>query len=181
MICKTKQLNKDLCKIIVLFAFMLVVITGCDKSTDKSADEQSFEIDKKYDRGPLIAHIRIDKTEITIADTLLLEIEAAVKPGYDVNMPNVNEVLANFGIVDWKNLGDKLDENDNVVLKTDHIGIDTKGTLIQGNGRLIATIGLEDMVIVDTDDALLVCAKDKVQDIKKIVGWLQENERTDLL
>lgn len=58
---------------------------------------------------------------------------------------------------------------------------DTKSSLIQGNGRLIATIGLEDMVIVDSDDALLVCARDRVQDIKKIVDWLQENGRTDLL
>jgi mannose-1-phosphate guanylyltransferase len=91
--------------------------------------------------------------------------------------------------VGWNDVGswaaiheiNQTDENNNVVLKTEHIGIDTKGSLIQGNGRLIATIGLENMVIVDTDDALLVCAKDKVQDIKKIVGWLQENERTDLL
>ncbi|MBN2588295.1 MAG: hypothetical protein JXA96_00405 [Sedimentisphaerales bacterium] len=102
-------------RIFVLIAFMLLVISGCDKSTDKKDDEQSFEIDKKYERGPLTAHIRIDKSKITIADTLLLEIEAAVESGYDVNMPNVNEVLANFGIVDWKNLGDKLDENNNVL------------------------------------------------------------------
>jgi mannose-1-phosphate guanylyltransferase len=74
-----------------------------------------------------------------------------------------------------------VDENNNVILRTEHIGLDTKGTLIQGNGRLIATIGLEDMVIVDSDDALLVCAKDKVQDIKKVVEWLQKNDRTDLL
>jgi mannose-1-phosphate guanylyltransferase len=74
-----------------------------------------------------------------------------------------------------------VDENNNVILRTEHIGLDTKGTLIQGNGRLIATIGLEDMVIVDSDDALLICAKDKVQDIKKVVEWLQKNGRTDLL
>jgi mannose-1-phosphate guanylyltransferase len=73
------------------------------------------------------------------------------------------------------------DENNNVVLATEHISIDTRGSLIQGNGRLIATIGLEDVVIVDSGDALLVCAKDKAQDIKKVVGWLEENSRFDLL
>ncbi len=91
--------------------------------------------------------------------------------------------------IGWNDVGswvaiheiNQTDENDNVVLKTEHIGLDTTGSLIQGNARLIATIGLEDVVIVDTDDALLVCAKDKVQDIKKIVDWLKENERTDLL
>ena len=73
------------------------------------------------------------------------------------------------------------DENKNVILQAEHVGVDTRSTLIQGNGRLVATIGLDNIVIVDTDDALLVCAKDKVQDIKKIVTWLQEHSRTELL
>jgi mannose-1-phosphate guanylyltransferase len=53
--------------------------------------------------------------------------------------------------------------------------------LIQGNGRFIATIGLEDLVIIDTEDALLVCARDRVQDIKQIVTWLEKRGRTELL
>ena len=73
------------------------------------------------------------------------------------------------------------DENGNVALGAEHLAVDTRGTLVQGNGRLIATIGLEDVVIVDSDDALLVCARDKVQDIKKVVEWLKENKRTELL
>jgi mannose-1-phosphate guanylyltransferase len=73
------------------------------------------------------------------------------------------------------------DENDNVSLGTEHLAFDTKGSLVQGNGRFIATIGLEDVVIVDSPDALLVCAKDKVQDIKKVVEWLKENGRTEPL
>ncbi len=100
-------------RVFVLLAFMLIIITGCEKSKDKKVDKTTFEIDKKYERGPLTVHIRIDKSKITIADTLLLEIQAAIEPGFDVNMPSVND--PNFGIVDWKNLGDKLDENNNVV------------------------------------------------------------------
>jgi mannose-1-phosphate guanylyltransferase len=75
----------------------------------------------------------------------------------------------------------QLDENGNVVLKAEHFGLDTTNTLIDGNRRLVATIGLDNVVIVDTDDVLLVCAKDKVQDIKQIVNWLNENNRTELL
>ncbi|MBI1882127.1 MAG: mannose-1-phosphate guanylyltransferase [Chloroflexi bacterium] len=73
------------------------------------------------------------------------------------------------------------DENGNVALGAEHLAFDTKDTLVQGNGRLIATIGLEDVVIVDSDDALLVCARDKVQDIKKVVEWLKAQGRTELL
>ncbi|MEM7034507.1 MAG: mannose-1-phosphate guanylyltransferase [Chloroflexota bacterium] len=72
------------------------------------------------------------------------------------------------------------DENKNVVLGSNYVGFNTTDTLIQGGERFIATIGLENVVIVDTDDALLVCDKDQVQDIKKVVNWLKEN-RTDLL
>jgi mannose-1-phosphate guanylyltransferase len=73
------------------------------------------------------------------------------------------------------------DEDGNVVLEAEHFGLDSVNILIDGSNRLIATIGLDNVVIVDTDDALLVCAKDKVQDIKQIVNWLKETGRTELL
>ena len=95
-------------------------------------------------------------------------------------------VPADFG---WNDVGswaaiheiNEPDENGNVVLNAEHLGIDTDGSLVQGNGRLVVTIGLEDVVIVDSDDALLICAKDRVQDIKQVVGWLEEHGHTDLL
>ncbi len=53
-------------------------------------------------------------------------------------------------------------------------GIDTSGTVIYGNGeKLIATIGIKDLVIVDTDDALLICQRDRAQEVKKLVDKLQ--------
>jgi mannose-1-phosphate guanylyltransferase len=42
-------------------------------------------------------------------------------------------------------------------------------------------VGLEDMIIVDTDDALLVCAKDSAGDIKKVLEVLRAVNRTELL
>lgn len=63
----------------------------------------------------MTVHVRADKAKMTIAETVLLELEAAVDPGYEVRMPKVDKVLENFGIVDWDNLGDKLDPNDRTV------------------------------------------------------------------
>jgi hypothetical protein len=60
-------------------------------------------------------HVRLDKTKITIADTVLLQFEATLGPGYKVQMPKVDKALENFGIVDWDNLGEKLDARNNVV------------------------------------------------------------------
>ena len=74
------------------------------------------------------------------------------------------------------------DENNNVISSPNHILFDTTNSLIQSNNeRLIAAIGLDNIVIVDTGDALLVCAKDKVQDVKKVVTWLEKNNGSKLL
>ncbi len=93
---------------------LLLILTGCEKSAD-GKKETTFEIDKDYQRGPLAVHVRVDKAKVTIADTFLLELKAAIEPNYKVQMPKVDKVLENFGIVDWENLGNKLDENNNVV------------------------------------------------------------------
>jgi mannose-1-phosphate guanylyltransferase len=56
---------------------------------------------------------------------------------------------------------------------------DTTNSLIHGGERLIATVGLDNVVIVDTKDALLVACKDKVQDVKKIVEKLKADKRSE--
>jgi mannose-1-phosphate guanylyltransferase len=56
-----------------------------------------------------------------------------------------------------------------------HQGIDTNGCIIYGKPKqLIATIGTENLIIVGTDDVILVCRKDRSQDIKALVDRLEE-------
>jgi mannose-1-phosphate guanylyltransferase len=55
-----------------------------------------------------------------------------------------------------------------------HLGIDTDNTLVFGDTRLIATIGIKDMVIVDTPDALLICPKDREQEVREVVRKLEK-------
>lgn len=100
---------------LVLCAGLLVFVTGCGPDADKSESEVTFEVDEVYDRGPVTVHVRLDKTKITIAETVLLQFEATVQPAYEIQMPKVDEALANFGLVDWDNLGRKLDAENNVV------------------------------------------------------------------
>jgi len=60
-------------------------------------------------------------------------------------------------------------------------GIDTNGTVVYGNGqKLIATIGVNDLIIVDTEDALLIADRDRAQDVKKIVEKLEANGATEV-
>ena len=61
----------------------------------------------------------------------------------------------------------------------DSILHDTTNSLIHAGDRLVTTIGLDNIVIVDTKDALLVASKDKVQDVKKIVEKLKFDNRSE--
>jgi hypothetical protein len=99
---------------LLLCSGLFTACTGCKERAESIAEKTEFEIDKQYERGPLSVHVRVDKSKLTIAETLLLEFEATIEPGYEVRMPKVDKVLENFGIVDWNNLGNKLDENNNV-------------------------------------------------------------------
>lgn len=70
------------------------------------------------------------------------------------------------------------DDNGNTTLG-DTILQATTNSLIHGGERLIATVGLDNVVIVDTKDALLVACKDKVQDVKRIVEKLKADKRSE--
>lgn len=56
----------------------------------------------------------------------------------------------------------------------EHIAIDGQRILVNTN-RLVVTIGLDDMVVVDTDDVLMICNMDKAQDVKRAVTHLRDN------
>lgn len=69
----------------------------------------------------------------------------------------------------WSALYDisEKDENKNAV-KGDVIALDTKNSYIRGGKRTIATIGLDNVVVVDSDDSLLIARMDSIQDVKKV-------------
>lgn len=68
----------------------------------------------------------------------------------------------------------KKDGNLNLIKGNDVIALDTTSSYIRGGKRTIATIGLDSIVIVDSDDALLVAAKDKIQDVKKVAEIIKK-------
>ncbi len=81
----------------------------------------------------------------------------------------------------WDSLFDVLmpDENGNIVFSGQHIALDTDKSLVYGNrdGRLIVTIGVEDLIIVDAGDVLLVCNVNDAQKVKQVVSMLRANGR----
>ncbi|MFS2127711.1 mannose-1-phosphate guanylyltransferase/mannose-6-phosphate isomerase [Pseudomonas sp. Pseusp97] len=56
---------------------------------------------------------------------------------------------------------------------------DSHNCLVHGNGKLVSVIGLEDIVVVETKDAMMIAHKDRVQDVKKVVNQLDAAGRTE--
>jgi mannose-1-phosphate guanylyltransferase len=88
---------------------------------------------------------------------------------------------------DWTALSELLpaDEEGNVIARSSavgqHIGLDTTGCLIHGSRRLVTTIGLEDMIVIDTEDALLICPKERAQEVRDLVRKIKESGREEYL
>ena len=98
---------------------------------------------------------------------------------------NIYTIPGSFG---WDDVGSWLaverinetDDNNNYI-EGDVISIGSERTTICGGKRLIAAVGLEDVIIVDTDDAVLVCSKNNTQDVKKVIAQLKEAKREELV
>jgi mannose-1-phosphate guanylyltransferase/mannose-6-phosphate isomerase len=85
-------------------------------------------------------------------------------------------------IGNWSELGDRVraDDRGNSV-EGEAILVDTRGSLILSDRRLVAAIGLEDMIIVDSEDALLVVPRSRAQDVRKVVEALRRARKTRYL
>lgn len=84
--------------------------------------------------------------------------------------------------IGWSDLGsfdalyDELPKDtDGNTLNTNHVSIGSKNNLIYGNERKIATVDIENMIIVDTGDALLISQKGSSQKVKAVVAEVREN------
>ena len=58
--------------------------------------------------------------------------------------------------------------------------LDTRNTLVYSN-RLTVAIGVQDIVVVDTDDVILICHKDRSEEVKEVVNYLRENGNEEYL
>lgn len=101
-----------------------------------------------------------------------------------------DKILALVGDFGWTDIGDwaRLKEEfteieeDNYVKAGEHIDVDSKNSLVYSDTeKLVATIGLENIIVVETEDALLVCDKYRAQDVKKIVDELKKQNKDKYL
>jgi mannose-1-phosphate guanylyltransferase/mannose-6-phosphate isomerase len=80
----------------------------------------------------------------------------------------------------WSSLHDALDRDaSGNALRGDVLSVDTEGSFVLAESRLVATVGLKDHVVVETKDAVLVAPKDRVQDVKKLVEKIKQDGRSE--
>ena len=100
---------------------------------------------------------------------------------------NVVVIPAAFGWSDvgsWNALPDVMDPDGdgNVMINCcETVAVDANGCLAYGNGRLVALVGVKGLVVVATGDSVLVCAKERAQEVKKVVEELEQRGLTGYL
>jgi mannose-1-phosphate guanylyltransferase len=141
-------------------------------------------------------------------DAVLSQIGAALRGPREAEVlarawPTTPRVSIDYGVMEharhvavvpmdvgWNDVGDwaalhqvlPADQNGNVVLSGGHVTQDCRDTLIYGAGdRVIVAVGVEDLIVVDTADALLICPRGRAQDVKAIVEQLELERRDEYL
>lgn len=141
--------------------------------------------------------VKITKAFGTSDEKTVIKKEYEAMPKISIDYA-VAEKAKNFKVVEakffWTDIGDwmevwrnlKKDKEGNVFIDGHEpggrvINLDTTDALIHMDGRLIVVVDVDDLVIVDTKNALLVCSKSKAQNVKKIVNQLKEEKKVEYL
>lgn len=136
---------------------------------------------KKYAREiyDIVQHTEISSQSPTIP---YLDYDKMPDISLDYAVMEYSKKLAMLPLpCEWHDLGSweaiyeisEKDENGNSI-QGNVIDVDSKDSMIYSTSKLVATIGLKDMVVVETEDAFLVCEKSKAQDVKKVFNLLKE-------
>lgn len=123
--------------------------------------------------------VRVDKTAFTecpddsVDYAVMEKTEDAVVVPLDAGWSDIGS---------WSALWDVSDKDSNSnVFKGDVLAHNTHDSYVYADSRMVATVGVDNLVVVETKDAVLVVHKDKVQDVKKIVEQLKASNRTEYI
>ncbi len=162
-----------------MFAWKASVILEAIEEYMPQLYEQLLKIEAALDKdkttqSEVIKNVFNEVESISI-DFGVLELarNCAVVPGKDFGWNDVGSWDA------WAEHFSK-DQKQNL-LHGDAIAIDSNNSVVFSTGRFIALVGVEDMVVIDSGDAVLVCPRSRVQDVKKVVDHLKSASRSELM
>ena len=159
-----------------MFVWKLSTILGNIKNLMPDIYEGAAKIGEAYGTSQF--------NEILVKEFMAFRSES-VDFGIMEKAKNIYTIPGSFG---WDDVGSWLaverinkTDSDKNYITGDVISVDSRHTTVCGGKRLIAAVGLEDVIIVDTDDAVLVCSKNSTQDVKKVIAQLKEQGRDELV
>ncbi len=143
--------------------FQPAILSACRKALDGSQRDIDF--------------VRLHKDAFMECPADSIDYAVMEKTNQSVVIPldaNWNDVGS------WSALWDvtQKDDQGNAV-SGDVLAFDTRDSFLHSSNKLIATIGVNNLVIVETDDAVMIATKDRVQDVKKIVDHLKKAKRSE--
>ena len=143
--------------------FAPTMLAACTQSINKAARDLDFtRLDKEsFDSCP----------ENSIDYAVMEKTEQAVLIPLDAEWSDVGSWSALWEIADK--------DSDGNAVKGDVITINSQNNFIQNDKKLIAVIGAKNLIIVETDDAILVAEQSQVQDVKAIVASLKKQHRSE--
>lgn len=138
----------------------------------------------------IVKHVGKQDFEAVFANEYAQAKEEQIDTAISEKTTKLAVIPGNFGWSDigsWNVVYDEVGKDDagNAMIAreegADWLAIDTKNSLVSSYKKQIVTLGLENIVVVDTPDALLVMHKDRSQEVKKIVENLKSNGKVNLL
>jgi len=154
-----------------MFAFSIKTIMEAFKTYAPDIYEPLEDVDLKNKK--LLKEALTNVPSISIDYAIMEKADNVVTIPLDIEWSDIGSWQAFYELYEK-------DKEGNVVIG-DILTRDVKNSLIIGDKRLIACAGLENLLIVGTDDAVLVASKEKAQEVKKIVGTLNKNGRKEAL
>lgn len=130
-----------------------------------------WDISRPADKS-LMAAVELDKTSflavpsISVDYAVMEKAKAIYVVPCDIGWSDVGSWEAISSLIDEDESGNRI--NGPAML------FDVKNTYVQSDGRMIAALGVDDLIIIDTDDAVLVTHRDRVQDVRQIVQRLKK-------
>ena len=153
----------------ILFEELSLYSSDIVKQTEKAVSNA------EYSHGTTWKHIEIEMDDYKDIEDISVDY-AVFERSKKISFVSCDVGWSDVG--SWNELGKlyQLDENLNHINCSNVINKKTKNCIIKGSDRLIATIGLDNLIISDTPDALLVAHKDHAQDVSDIVEKLISNK-----
>ncbi|MFT5716074.1 MAG: mannose-1-phosphate guanylyltransferase/mannose-6-phosphate isomerase [Oleiphilaceae bacterium] len=139
------------------------ILTACEKAMVETTPDMDF--------------IRVDKAAFELCPDDSIDY-AVMEKSNDVVVVPMDAGWSDVG--SWSALWDvSAKDGSNNVIKGDVIAINSTDSYLHSESKLIATVGVDNLVVVETKDAILVAHKDQVQDVKSIVNHLKTVGRTE--